>query len=279
MKRSAILLPVVLLAITFASPSYGDGDALKHWLKRASRVTVASSYRPRSINVKRISLEHVQEIEQRENIKIAKEANSNMLYIYNGDSPAVLDKKLQTDTNFLPFLEDRATFMHLNHNQFGNWFATSPLSGCDVWIADSKNLEPVVIHINANKFGNQPLRNLEYKQELANNILNHLNRGTGRQKYEFVLRISYDFEHDKDTSRQEKTRINGYWNTFKKSHSNILFVLYKIDKDAGFLYGTHNMRLPKLGRAWKFRLKDLGSGRILESIACTATTKVGCVIQ
>ena len=248
-------------------------------MERAFRVTVASSYRPGSINVKRISLEHVQEIEQREKIKIAKEANSNTLYIFNGDSPAVLDKKLQTDTNFLPFSEDRATFMHLNHKQFGNWFATSPLSGCDVWIADSKNLEPVVIHINANKYGKAPLRNLEYKQGLANDILKHLNRGTGRPKYEFVLRISYNFARDGLTSRQEKTRINGYWNEFKNRYKDIPFVLYKIDEGAGFLYGTHNMRLPKLGRAWNFLLKDLGSGRILENIACTASTKVGCIIQ
>ena len=89
---------------------------------------------------------------QLKRIETAKVAKSNMVYIFNGVEPQQLnlDGKMRwTATNFLPFVQDQAAFVYLNHK---NFFATTKLSGCDVWIADAERKEPVVIHINVKKW-------------------------------------------------------------------------------------------------------------------------------
>ena len=210
---------------------------------------------------------------QLKRIETAKVAKSNMVYIFNGVEPQQLNldgKMRRAATNFLPFVQDQAAFMYLNHKNFGNFFATTKLSGCDVWIADAKRKEPVVIHINANELGEEPVQNLEYKEDLAQKILNHLG-----YQYRFVLRVSYDFAKDK-VSRKYHEGIEDYWNGFKIRFSDVPLVLYEIKSGQRFLYGTHDIE--RLGRAWNFFLKDLGKGDIIKKVGCSIN-KLGCVIM
>ena len=274
MKQPAILVQVVLLAIIFASPLHGKN--LKSWLTDHHTRNVAVSATFQSDSFKQEVLkkcEHCQEITQLKEMKTAKVANSNEVYIFNGAAPERLDDKIKpTATNFLPFVENQAAFMYLNHKAFGNFFATTPLSGCDVWIADAKRREPVIIHINANELGEDPLQNLEYKEDLAQKILKHL----GHQ-YQFVLRVSYDFAKDRN-SRRYHEGIEKYWNGFKSKFSGVPLVLYEIKSGLGFLYGTHDIEFEKLGRVWNFFLKDLGKGDIVKKVGCSID-KLGCVIM
>ena len=275
MKPSRFLLQVsVFVLIAFAiTPSKGDGYVLKKWMDSAKGVkNIVESSVSVSYNISQDT--NIVEIQQIRPIKAAKCEEENVLTAFsNPDSDyCTADEELVSETNFLPWSEDKATFMRLDHIRWGIWFFTSKLSGCDIWIADRKGeFEPLVIHANANSLGNDPVRNLQCKQNLSMMALTKFNQKYN-QSYKFIQRISYDFASVPGLSPEQKEQIKEYWNSFKSY--KIPFVLYKIQNEnqIGFVYGTYS------NAKWYFVLKELNSGKILVKIACYVTQS-SCDIQ
>ena len=84
-----------------------------------------------------------------------------------------IDQSTLQDTNFLPYVENHATFMQLDHSRFGNWFFTSPLSGCEVWIVhDRSGEQPFIIHLNSIDCGNTP----EVMEMLGNEAVRRISK-------------------------------------------------------------------------------------------------------
>ena len=68
-----------------------------------------------------------------------------------------IDQSTLQETHFLPWVSNHATFMQLDRSRFGNWFFTSPLSGCEVWIVHDRNgNQPFIIHLNLYDCDNKP---------------------------------------------------------------------------------------------------------------------------
>ena len=278
MKPSRFLLQAsIFILIAFsATPSEANGKELKNWLDSAKEVSVIiepsvqNSYTVEAADVS----EHVLEIKQIKQITLAKCVNQNDLTAFYGSSDyCTIDAQLSSSTNYLPWVPDKASFVLLDHSKWGIWYFTARLSGCDVWIADREGgYEPLTIHINANKLANNPVKNLEYKQNLAMLALDLFNQKY-KQQYTFIQRISYDYASDPDTSPEEKEQINEYWNTFLVD-TNIPYVLYPTDQ--GFFYGIYDTGT--FTGTWYFVLKNLDSGKILLKINCSVEQS-SCTIQ
>ena len=256
----------VLVLLLFSTPAQGNGKALWDWLYSAEDVTVSgSSNLPNSYDRTEV-LDNVLRIEQTGKTEAAKAEDMNMLRLYTGGDPGIdVDKSLLTTTNFLPWGANQAMYMTMDHEKWGNWFITAPLSGCDVWLAARDGAEPLAIHINANKYSEQPLENLEYKQNLAVQALNYFNNEIVQgDKYHFILRTSYDFFNDPHTSDSQKDEVAEYWNSFKAANPNVVPIFYL---GSGFFYGTYNV-LTTLEQ-WDFALKDLIGGHVIGPIGCS----------
>ena len=252
----------------FSTPAQGNGKALWNWLKSAKDVTVsASSNVYNSITQTEVpGNSNILHVEQTGKIEAAKAKDtkyiSNWLRLYTGGDPGdiAIDESLLTTTNFLPWSPDQAMYMTINHKKWGDWFITGPLSGCDVWLAARKGAEPLAIHINANKYSNQPLENLKYKEELALRALNYFNdKIMLGDKYYFILRTSYNFNKDSTMTATQKDKVTEYWNRFEEKNPKVVRILYL---GKGLFYGTYNI-LTTLEQ-WEFALKDLDGGKVYE---------------
>ena len=275
MKPSRVLFLTGILLLAFGTPSNGNGQALKQWLDSAKQVWIAAE--ESAVNAVRYHSihENVEEVEQREKIVAAKDKRYDNLILFSGYPITPIDQARQSDTNFLPWQTDKATFLRLDHGTWGPWYVTSPLSGCDVWIADHQNFDPLTIHINANSLAQFPLKNLRYKEDLANIALNYFNERIMRNPayyYKFIQRISYDYANDPGTTPEEKQDIDNYWKDF-----GFPYVLYHTNKgELAFLYGTYASGW--FSSTWNFVLKELNSGKILLKLDCNESS-TWCNIQ
>ena len=276
MKLSRVVLLTGVLLLAFgATPSKGNGQALKQWMDSAKEVGFIDE--PSAITAVWVYPIHayVDEIRQVKEIFAAKSARYNDLVVFSGQSTTPIDQSRLSKTNYLPWQPNKATFLRLDHNMWGTWYLTSPLSGCDVWIADHRNFDPLTIHINANSLAQFPLRNLQYKEELANVALNYFNERVminPAHYYKFIQRISYDYASDPGISPQERQEISNYWKNFR-----FPYVFYSTDKgEQAFLYGTYSSGW--FSSAWSFVLKELISGRILLKLNCNESSS-SCTIQ
>lgn len=277
MKPSRVLFLTGILLLAFGTPSNGNGQALKQWLDSAKEVLIVTeesatdAVRYHSIP----NHQDVEQVDQMENIVAAKGSRYDDLVLFSGYPITPIDQARQSETNFLPWHPDKATFLRLDHGTWGPWYVTSPLSGCDVWIADHKNFDPLTIHINANFLAQFPLRNLQYKEDLANIALNYFNERIMQNPayyYKFIQRISYNYANDPDITPEEKQDIDNYWEDFR-----FPYVLYHTDKgEIAFLYGTYASGW--FSSTWNFVLKELNSGKILLDLDCNESSTL-CTIQ
>lgn len=264
----------ILTLVVFATPSLGDATQLKAWLdnsnvKRADiewdetakdetrYKTIPSSSYPGSI----------EEVEQPNNVIAAKlkDEKYNMVVIFDTKpSSGNPIEDPESPANFLPFFTDKARFLLVDGRR--GFFTTSMLSGCDMWIADKVNLEPLIIHINANKYKDDPLRNLQYKQDLAVEALEYFNRNIIKNRnnyYTFYLRVSFDYAYyisDPD----KKKEIQNYWTKFHNDFREATAYLYKDDANPSMFYGA---RTGGSKVTWNFSLKSFDSGKV-KKISC-----------
>ena len=94
-------------------------------------------------------------------IEIAKDREDPELYIHrnlmNKHPDVNFDPVTLQRTHFLPYETNRGTYMQLSYAEFGDWFFTPSLSGCDIWIAHDRNRkrQPLIIHINSHDCQNE----------------------------------------------------------------------------------------------------------------------------
>ena len=134
MKPSQFLFQVgIFVLIAFAAtPSEGNGYMLKQWMDSAKQVglviepSVPYPHVPQYIDVV--------EITQNRPIKAAKCIKYNDLTAFSTAKSQFCptDKQLVSGANYLPWFENKASFMLLDHHNWGIWFFTARLSGCDV---------------------------------------------------------------------------------------------------------------------------------------------------
>ena len=116
------------------------------------------------------------QLQQITELQIAKGTsfNSHVLFV---DTKAKIveheiDPSTQQKTHYLPWMPNHATFMQLNHLQFGDWFFTAELSGCEVWIAhDRKGKQPFIIHLNLFNCENKPEDMVKLGDEAVQRIM------------------------------------------------------------------------------------------------------------
>ena len=276
MKSSQFLLQasIVILIAFAATPSEADGKALKKWMDSARRVSVIPEGQSIKSSVQITKVEgNIDEVKQVGQITAAKCKNYDDLVAFTESSEMCdIDQQLSSNTNYLPWFPNKATFVLLDHSKWGNWYFTDPVSGCDIWIADREGgFEPLTIHINANAITNNLVHNLMYKQNLATNVLKLFNKKYN-QEYTFIQRISYDYASDPDTCSKQKGEIDEYWNDFK-DENRIPYVLYSAGQ--GFFYGLYDA----VTATWDFVLKDLNKGDLLLSIDCSVQQSSCSIMQ
>ena len=272
---SQILLQAsILVLLVFASPSKGDPTHLEKWLNSAStkRILIHSN-----INLAEAYTIHqrspvVEEYEQTGQMVTAKTNNKIITELVIRNENLIqrkeIDPKIQSLTNFLPYADNKATVLRLDHLR-AHWFATHQLSGCDVWIAmaNHEHAEPLIVHINANHLAKNPVENLRYKHERAEEALHFFNSNQrNHPAYSYQLRISYDYARLHPNQEQA---INRYWNTY---NGPPLFMY----SDPAFFYGIYNTAQ----HTWDFRLKDIIKGGILYGTVCDEdTARCECTIS
>ena len=201
------------------------------------------------------------EAEQKHDMFVGKIDNKDTILItdgveYEGYSAAAIygayEQNRKEKTNYLPFLEDRATFMFLDANR-GTWFVTSELSGCDVWVAHC-GTAVFVLHINANSLGDYPLDNLGFKQNVAKVALTLINADR-QPACKFVQRFSYDYSKDSGVKTADMKK---YWSGFAKHHKHV--AVKKYDGNS-FFYGKYDSQ----ASSWKFALRRTDTQTIVHN--------------
>jgi hypothetical protein len=287
MKLSQALLQTSILTLSvIITPSEGSASALKEWLDNPESkgftlraISIGSAIHTESINTSDPNLKGlVTEVTQPGEIKTGITKLQSDMFIYGASNPPSLNmnKILLSTTNYLPWEIDHATYLLLDSAR--KFYVTSQLSGCDVWIADHNDYEPLTIHVNGNRYANDPVNNLQYKEQLAVEALNNFNRGKNEDdQYKFVLRVSYDYKA-KSFPSAVKNAIDDYWNGFserssipdsgRKLYSAVPAVFY-----GSFTTGS--------SPSWDFSLKDPINGPHIMDIDCPVNSKGGtrCTIQ
>ena len=171
MKLSGLLLQASLIVLlAFGTPSKANGKALKQWLDCTKKwnVFVHGAVNADGFDVNHIT-NNIQQLTQIHDITFARNKEYNHLDIVLTENS---ERQIKSSGNYLPFLEDKAMFLRVNRAMWGIFFGTAPLAGCDIWIADHKDYEPLILHINANAI-KDPVVNLQHKQDLAKEILDY----------------------------------------------------------------------------------------------------------
>ena len=209
MKLSAAVVATAMVMLLLSTPIDGNNEEdLVEWLKDETGIENISE---QATNIK-ISkkTDEIQFVEQTEGIMAGK--RGNILLIYDIIKNPKVD--YASRTNFLPSEPNTARVLLLDHNERGNLFFTTVLSGCDVWVATGgEGSEPLVLHINADGIEDRA-ENLRYKEYLACKALKVFN--TERQDesgYKFIQRLSYDYAR----TVLAPNAINEYWANFEKN--------------------------------------------------------------
>ena len=263
------VLSYTYLRFVLLSATQGGAKALKECLDDPkSSGFLVRQYNTSGIAKKIHTCRHgcILEIEQTvtDEITASATATGDRLCVYRGKPPHNLEmsKILQSPTNFLPLILNSATFLLLNSAR--RFYITSQLSGCDVWVADHEDFEPLTIHTNKNSI-KDPVENLKCKEDLAIDALKLFGTKTKLQ-YKFVLRISCNY---KETHPDKGREIDEYWGRFQDQH-NIPTSLY--DPPALF-YGVFSSGLFGRNPLWTFSLKDTRNGPKIRELVCRVNTK------
>ena len=148
MKLSAAVAATAIVLLLLSTPIDGDNEEdLVEWLNGETGIEKITE-QVTNIKISKITNE-IQFVEQTKEIMAGKERGNNILMIYDIIRNPEVD--YASRTNFLPSEPNTARVLLLDHNERGNFFFTSQLGGCDVWVATGgEGSEPLVLHINAN---------------------------------------------------------------------------------------------------------------------------------
>ena len=190
--------------------------------------------------------------------KESKKDQSVRLVIFNS-STEFKSYQYKAQTHYLPYEDNSAAYTHLDHIKWGNWFITKELSGCDIWIARDVGgqLEPIIMHINANAKRKNPENAFKQKAELAFRALEHINKNL-KDEYTFVHRIYYKYEQHENINAIEE-----YWDEFQREQPKINCSYY-FQGTISLFYGAIESRSDSVAlyhseelEAWDFVLKSV----------------------
>ena len=120
---------------------------------------------------------------------------------------------------FLRFAEKRDSYTFLNPN-VAPWFFTSPLFGCDMFVATEKNHgdKPLVIHSNRNQFINDPVKNLSDKERFVEDLLK-----SWPGSYKVIARV---YMSKMSSDKEEEIAIFDYIAKYSKSNPGVKLISY-----------------------------------------------------
>ncbi len=169
------------------------------------------------------------EYEQTTALQVAKDHASNDLYV--DVNPQGIDPQTLQETHFLPWAPNRGTFIQLSHAAFGEWFFTSQLTGCEIWIAHDRNphTQPLIMHVNTHDC--QSEREAGEREELGRAALRRYNIQYQRH-YELLHRIMKDVNRNPLVYPDPAGYLNGL-------HERFPHVQLTIYDDSALFYGMH----------------------------------------
>ena len=150
---------------------------------------------------------------------------------------------------FLPFGENAETYTILNPDE-APWFFTTPLGGCDMFVAVAPNEgnRPIVIHSNRNNCKNN-IVNLREKGNSVDQLLtNQL------PKYKLIARWYYE------PKPEEMMEADLYLKEYKANHKELEITLMSYSADPPKTAQTHHFIGHYNGR-WNFILKGEKDGK------------------
>ena len=154
---------------------------------------------------------------------------------------------------FLRYAEYGDSYTFLNPN-VAPWFFTSPLEGCDVFVATEKNHgdKPLVIHSNRNQFKKDPVKNLGDKEKFVKDLLKSLQRS-----YKVIARV---YMNKMPKNEEEQKAIFDYIDKYYKSNPGIKLISYNDGNQGHQFIGHYNNDF----NTWRFINKGENDGTIAE---------------
>lgn len=104
-------------------------------------------------------------------IYVGKNADSNFLYVSQNKDD--LDPNDSADSNFLPYNSNKASYLIISTLNWGLWFFTSELTGCEIWIATENGNTPVMFHVNTMDC-DYSTEKLQQRENMAVDALNYI---------------------------------------------------------------------------------------------------------
>lgn len=198
------------------------------------------------------------EFKQITNLQVAKELTSDYLYVSSNlqNDPEIDEDTLQ-QTHFLPWVPNHGAFMQLSYADFGNWFFTSQLSGCEIWIAHDRNPnnQPLIIRVNSHDCQNE--KEIGEREALGVAALKRYNMNHKRH-YELLQRIMVNISGNPVVYTDPDGYLSGLHRRFPHvqitmyDHHAVFYGMhcqpYYCEDDTGAYYG-----------GWKFYLRSTDS--------------------
>jgi len=160
---------------------------------------------------------------------------------------------LEFQAIFLRYAENLDSYTFLNPN-VAPWFFTSPLSGCDLFVATEKNHgdKPLVIHSNRNQFTKDPVKNLSDKERFVKDLLKSLQRS-----YKVITRV---YMSNMSSDKKLKIAIFDYIDKYYKSNPGVKLISYNGGNQGHQFIGHFNNAF----NTWRFINKGENDGNIAE---------------
>lgn len=170
-----------------------------------------------------------------------------------------LNKKIQEIAYYLPQKDQSATVMFIGHykKKDPRIFVTSPLTGCDVWIGQCKDVEPALFVVHIKSSEDVAVDNLKEKERLAVDTATKL----GKKKdttCTLLHRIAFDSKtyHKGEENAEEKIGPWAqYWNSFNKKYTTPVY-LYS---GPSFFFMVYN----EDKNYWRLKLRDIRKNQFI----------------
>ena len=186
-------------------------------------------------------------------IYVGKNADSNFLYVSQNKDD--LDSNDSADSNFLPYNPNKASYLIIKTLNWGLWFFTAELSGCEIWIATENGRTPVMFHVNTMNC-DYSTEKLQQRENMAVDALNYINEQAGSNIYAFVYRLMAPRSVD---------AISQYLTGFHSRYPNVVVGRYDGD-DGGIFYGETPTQdasdTTVVYAGWSFRCKNTINGQL-----------------
>ena len=184
-----------------------------------------------------------------------KGVGQNDISLYENDVHGIIARNPRPEkATFLPWKEDKATYMQLDRMRWGDWFFTAQLSGCEVWVAHNRDPETqlLLIHINAKNCRDDV--SLGTREQLGAAALDRFNH-ENRVNFVLLHRVM------KTIDKQRHPNSDEYLANFKLRHPHARISNYDI---GAVFYGYTEAKCDGDKTVqyadWTFRLKDDHNG-------------------